>query len=61
MSGIFFTAPLVKSSSQGSAWAQVDAYFPELQVFANCLLAHTERRTVSASPHSNRGGPRPTS
>jgi hypothetical protein len=39
MSGIFFTAPLVKSSSQGSAWAQVDAYFPELQVFANCLLS----------------------
>lgn len=39
MSGVFFTSPLSKSSSNGAAWANVDAYFTELQVFANVLLS----------------------
>jgi hypothetical protein len=39
MSGIFFSAPLSKSSSNGAAWASVDAYFMEVQVFANVLLS----------------------
>ena len=39
MSGIFFTSPLSKSSANGAAWAHVEAYFPELQVFANVLLS----------------------
>lgn len=39
MTGIFFTAPLARTSWQGSSWAYVDAYFPELQVFANIFLS----------------------
>jgi hypothetical protein len=39
VSGIFFTSPLSRSSSNGAAWAHVDAYFPEVQVFANVLLS----------------------
>jgi hypothetical protein len=39
MSGVFFTSPLCKSPTSGSAWTHVDAYFPELQVFANVLLS----------------------
>jgi len=45
VSGIFFTSPLSKSSSNGSAWAQVNAYFPELQVFANVLLSAYRTQT----------------
>jgi hypothetical protein len=45
MSGIFFTSPLSKSSSNGPAWARVDAYFPELQVFANVLLSAYRTQT----------------
>jgi hypothetical protein len=39
VSGIFFTSPLTKRTTSGSAWAKVDASFPELQVFANVLLS----------------------
>lgn len=39
MSGIFFTSPLFKSSSNGPGWTHVDAYFRETQVFANVLLS----------------------
>jgi hypothetical protein len=45
MSGIFFTSPLTKSASSGAAWAQVDAGFPELQVFANVLLSAYRTQT----------------
>ena len=39
MSGLFFTAPLSKTARNGAAWTSVDAWFPELQVFANVLLS----------------------
>lgn len=39
MSGIFFTSPLFRSTAGGPAWAQVEAYFPNMQVFANALLS----------------------
>lgn len=47
MSGVFFTSPLSKSTTSGSALALVDAYFPELQVFANVLLS---RYATQAGP-----------
>src|SRR5262245_45615324 len=45
MSGIFFTSPLSKSASNGAAWAQVDALFPTVQVFANVLLSEYRSQT----------------
>jgi hypothetical protein len=45
VSGIFFTAPLVKTASNGASWARVDAFFPELQVFANVLLSAYRTQT----------------
>jgi hypothetical protein len=37
--GIFFTSPLVKTATTGPSWADVEAYFPKTQVFANVLLS----------------------
>lgn len=39
MSGIFFTSPLTRRTTNGPSWDKVEAYFPELQVFANILLS----------------------
>ena len=46
MSGVFFTSPLTRTATQGGTWAKVDAYFPELQVFANVLVL----RNLTVSP-----------
>ena len=45
MSGVFFTSPLTRTATQGGTWAKVDAYFPELQVFANVLLSRFGTQT----------------
>jgi hypothetical protein len=45
MSGIFFSAPLAKTSSNGPAWAHIDAYFPRLQVFATATLSAYRTQT----------------
>lgn len=39
MPGIFFTSPLAKTATTGPSWTDVEAYFPETQVFANVLLS----------------------
>jgi hypothetical protein len=39
MSGPFFSMPLTKTAQSGAAWASIDATFPRMQVFANCLLS----------------------
>jgi hypothetical protein len=45
MPGIFFTSPLVKTATAGSSWTDVEAYFPETQVFANVLLSAYRHQT----------------
>ena len=63
MSGIFYTEQLTKSSrpSQGSLWRTVEAYFPELQVFATISLSMYQTQNAVSSPDSSHGLPRRTS